>query len=173
MASWIVHLRTAEILLEQIPGLNAEKFAVGSIAPDSGVPDEKWENFTPPPWVTHFGQTAGADSRLADLEFYRRYLLPLKHPLDFGLISFRLGYFFHLITDNLWSEKIGIPTTQRFSAEFAATRISSGRSRKIGTGWTLSTCAITQVVCSGGSSSPSDPKQMAWTFYPEKVSCSA
>ncbi|HEY5269159.1 MAG TPA: hypothetical protein VII97_02405 [Anaerolineales bacterium] len=120
MASWIVHLRIAENLLPLIGGLEAGKFAVGNIAPDSGIPDEKWEKFTPPPEVTHFGNFSGAHRELADMEFYRRHLLPLRGTADIAPVSLRIGYFFHLITDNLWSEKIGVPTTQRFFDEFAA-----------------------------------------------------
>jgi hypothetical protein len=45
MATWIAHLRLAENLLETIDGLEAASFALGNIAPDSGIPDEKWENF--------------------------------------------------------------------------------------------------------------------------------
>jgi hypothetical protein len=120
MASWIVHLRIAEGLLELFPELDPERFALGSVAPDSGIPDAKWETFTPPPAVTHFGDSSGAHRKLADLEFYRRYLLPLQDGSTDGPRSFRLGYFAHLITDNLWSREIGIPTVQRYSAEFAA-----------------------------------------------------
>jgi hypothetical protein len=56
MASWIVHLRLAENLLGLIPDRLAERsrrslepasFAVGNIAPDSGMPDEKWEKSNP------------------------------------------------------------------------------------------------------------------------------
>ena len=103
-----------------IGGLDAGKFAVGNIAPDSGIPDEKWEKFTPPPEVTHFGNFPGAFRKLADMEFYRRYLVPLDGRGDISRVSFRTGYFFHLITDNLWSIKIAVPTIQRFTAEFAA-----------------------------------------------------
>jgi len=120
MASWIVHLRIAENLLQLIDGLEAGKFAVGNIAPDSGIPDEKWEKFSPDPSVTHFVDVSSAYRKLADMEFYRRYLLPLRGSTDTALVSFQMGYFFHLITDNLWSEKIGVPTMQRLSAEFAA-----------------------------------------------------
>jgi hypothetical protein len=52
MATWIAHLRIAENLLGLFPGLDQAGFAVGSIAPDSGLPDEKWEKFTPPLEVT-------------------------------------------------------------------------------------------------------------------------
>jgi hypothetical protein len=122
MASWIIHLRIAENLLGIFPDFIPEPFAVGNIAPDSGIPDEKWETFTPPAVVTHFSQRIGIERRLADLEFYRQYLLPIRGSLDRATVSFRMGYFFHLITDNLWSREIGIPTRQRFSAEFAAVK---------------------------------------------------
>jgi hypothetical protein len=120
MASWIVHLRIAENLLRRIPGLEAAPFAVGNIAPDSGIPDEKWEHFNPPPWVTHFGEEGSPMRALADLEFYRQYLQPLRGKGTPEPASFRLGYFFHLLTDNLWSLRIGRPIQERWAEQFAA-----------------------------------------------------
>lgn len=121
MASWIVHLRIAEILLSQIEGLESALFAIGNIAPDSGIPDEKWEKFTPPPEVTHFRANETSGYRSSDLGFLREYLLPF-HPngLDRGAFSFRLGYFFHLVTDNLWITDIFRPTQARFREQFEA-----------------------------------------------------
>ena len=117
MASWIVHLRVAEKLLATWTELDPAQFAVGNIAPDAGIPDEKWEKFTPPTEVTHFkGQ--GEGGRLGDTVFYERYLAggagddPLRR-------AFLLGYFCHLVTDNLWSIEIGEPTQQRWAAQFA------------------------------------------------------
>jgi len=120
MATWIVHLRLAENLLGMIPGLDAAQFAVGSVAPDSGIPDENWEKFNPPPEVTHFHR--GRDWRnCADTEFFRGYLLPLRGAADDAArFSFLLGYLFHLTTDNLWSQSIGLPTKGRFAAQFEA-----------------------------------------------------
>lgn len=119
MATWIAHLRLAENLLERIPGLDAAQFAIGNVAPDSGIPDEKWEKFDPPVTVTHF-QNLDADFRgNHDLEFFRGYLAGIS-PQEAGRFSFRLGYFFHLATDNLWSQQIGQPTKQRFPEQFAA-----------------------------------------------------
>ena len=120
MATWITHLRLAENLLNIIPGLEPEQFANGNIAPDSGIPDEKWENFNPDPKVTHFS-TDPNQRALADLEFFRQYLLPLRQDSpNTAQFSFRLGYFFHLVTDNLWSVAIGLPIKQRFTEQFAA-----------------------------------------------------
>ncbi|MGA9349697.1 MAG: zinc dependent phospholipase C family protein [Anaerolineae bacterium] len=122
MATWIVHLRLAENLLELIEGLDAGEFAIGNIAPDSGIPDENWENFTPPPEVSHFAgppDEAGWQD-ITDLEFYRRYLARSCPSDNQGRFSFLLGYFFHLVTDNLWNNHIGRPTKARFAAEFEA-----------------------------------------------------
>jgi hypothetical protein len=94
---------------------------VGNIAPDSGIPDEKWEKFNPPPEVTHFKNPASKQRELADLDFFRRYLQPLRDQAPFpAQLAFRMGYFCHIITDNLWWDLVGAPTKARFAAEFAA-----------------------------------------------------
>lgn len=121
MATWIAHLRIAEILLAEIPGLDPGQFAIGNIAPDAGIPDEKWEKFNPPPEVTHFKRSQSVHKDIADLDFYRSYLVDIS-PGDTGFYSFRLGYFFHLITDNLWTIDVGKPTTERYAEQFAADR---------------------------------------------------
>jgi len=121
MATWIVHLRLVERLLPLIQGLDEAYFAVGSIAPDSGIPDENWETFDPPPEILHFQVGDSEIRQCADLEFYRRHLEPLRQwDHSSRQFSFLLGYFFHLATDNLWSMEIGVPTKERFAAEFEA-----------------------------------------------------
>ena len=119
MATWIAHLRIAENLLDEIPHLDAGQFAIGNVAPDSGVPDAKWEKFDPPPQVTHFKRSDSVHKDIADLDFYRGYLADVS-PQDARRFSFRLGYFFHLITDNLWTIHIGRPTQERYPEQFAA-----------------------------------------------------
>ncbi|MFL7791371.1 MAG: zinc dependent phospholipase C family protein [Anaerolineae bacterium] len=124
MATWIAHLRLAENLLETIEGLDASSFALGNIAPDSGIPDEKWESFTPPKEVSHFIVSTEDDAwRILDLEFYRRYLTPIPRFAD-GVErdAFLLGYFFHLVADSLWYHWIFRPTLERFQTEFKADR---------------------------------------------------
>ena len=121
MATWIAHLRIAENLLERIPNLDPGQFAVGNVAPDSGIPDENWEKFDPPPEVTHFKRSKSVHKDIADLDFYREYLADVS-PDDTGRYSFRLGYFFHLITDNLWTIEVGRPTSERWAEQFAADR---------------------------------------------------
>jgi hypothetical protein len=123
MASWIVHLRIADNLLEHLPFLDAGQFAIGNVAPDSGVPDEKWETFDPPGEITHYQtpESSGKIKVIEDLRFYRDHLkdqVSLKD--DPERFSFLLGYFFHLVTDNLWSARIARPTYERYRAEFDA-----------------------------------------------------
>jgi hypothetical protein len=119
MATWIVHLRLAERLIDRIEGLDPSYFAIGNIAPDSGIPDKNWEKFDPPAEVLHFQAVEGESWCIADLDFYRCYLLPLKGvPSDQLQFSFLLGYFFHLVTDNLWETLIGKPTRERFAPQF-------------------------------------------------------
>lgn len=122
MATWITHLRLAENLLGTLDGLDAHSFALGNIAPDSGIPDEKWASFTPPKEVSHFIVPAEDDAwQIVDLVFYRRYLKPVSRPGDGSRrYSFLLGYFLHLVTDNLWNRWIARPTVKRFEAEFGA-----------------------------------------------------
>jgi hypothetical protein len=120
MATWIGHLRLAENLLARIGGLDAGQFALGNVAPDSGIPDKKHERFDPPVTVTHFQKPDSDLHECADLIFRRRYLAGLDPERDMLRFSFRLGYFFHLITDNLWALKIGRPTQTRFSEHFTA-----------------------------------------------------
>jgi hypothetical protein len=122
MATWITHLRLAENLLDTLDGLDAHSFALGNIAPDSGIPDEKWEHFTPPKAVSHFiVPTGDGPWRIVDLVFYRRHLAPLIRVDDGSRrSSFLLGYYLHLVTDNLWNRWIARPTIERFKAEFEA-----------------------------------------------------
>ena len=123
MASWIVHLRVAEKLLDKIPGLDAEQFAIGNIVPDSGVPDEKWENFEPPTEVSHYRikNPQGQGHLLEDVRFVRQQIADKVTLQDDPLrFSFLFGYFCHLVTDNLWADRIYRPTLKRYEEEFNA-----------------------------------------------------
>lgn len=108
MASWMVHLRITDRLLDKVPGISPVEFVVGNIAPDSGVPNEDWSAFFPPTKVSHFKtgtQKAGPGA------FAEKYFTPTQQagysPEQF---SFYLGYLAHLITDQLWSDQIALPT---------------------------------------------------------------
>ena len=118
MASWMVHLRMADRLLDAIPRLSPTEFIVGNIAPDSGVPNEDWSAFTPGKTVSHF-QTDGKNIDIS--AFVSRYFTPeMQGRYDQKQYSFFLGYLVHLLTDNMWVRDISHPTAQRFREERAA-----------------------------------------------------
>lgn len=116
MASWIVHLRIAENLLAAFDTLDPFYFAVGNIAPDSGIPDEKWENFDPPYWITHFCEK-GLFTDSDDLAFYSTHLQTLDLKKDIKRKAFLWGYFCHLVTDSLWN-RIRRTTYQKYEENF-------------------------------------------------------
>ncbi|MEP7357523.1 MAG: hypothetical protein ABI847_09820 [Anaerolineales bacterium] len=106
MGTWISHLRIAENLLSDLPGLDPLAFSLGSLAPDSGVPNADWSIFDPPKSVTHFLDRGTDEGKIADLAFYRRYLAGLSPAANPGRYGFRLAYFYHLVSDRLWSALI-------------------------------------------------------------------
>ena len=105
MATWMVHLRVADRLLEYWPDLDAEAFVLGNIAPDSGVPNEDWTRYDPPKSVSHFKaypDPAGA--------FCAKYFNDArKEGYDRRAYSFFLGYHVHLLTDAEWVNEIYAP----------------------------------------------------------------
>ena len=116
MASWMIHLRVADKLLDRIPGLSPIEFIMGNMAPDSGVPNEDWSRFTPPTAVSHFRRDDGSGKKNIDLDAYlRRYFSPaLTAGYDEKQYAFYLGYYTHLLTDVFWSDRVAWPTRQQF-----------------------------------------------------------
>lgn len=106
MASWIIHFRIADMLLYKIENLCPLEFIFGNLAPDSGVPNEDWSDFSPSPVVSHF-KTIGEDGRHhtnAD-KFANEYLSADKiKKYSEKERSFYLGYLSHLLTDMLWTK---------------------------------------------------------------------
>ena len=109
MASWMVHLRIADKLMDQIPDLSPTEFIVGNIAPDSGVPNADWSAFSPPTTVSHF-KTEG---KKADPEAFAAKYFTRWQDYTAEQYSFYLGYLTHLLTDVLWSEQIARPSLAR------------------------------------------------------------
>lgn len=104
MASWLIHLRIADELLNVLDISNEEKFVVGSIAPDCGVPLPEG-NYNPPTRVTHWG----GENHKANIDyegFFEEYLRDRQN-------DFYLGYFTHLVTDYYWSHKVVRPLKAR------------------------------------------------------------
>ena len=64
MASWMIHLRVADSLMDTIAGIDQTAFVMGNIAPDSGVPNADWSAYIPPKDVSHYKTKPG------DMTFY-------------------------------------------------------------------------------------------------------
>lgn len=116
MASWMIHLRVADKLLDAIPGLSPIEFIMGNLAPDSGIPNDSYTRFTPDQTVSHFRLDDGSGKKVIDLEAYRgRYFSPaLVEGYTPQQYAFYLGYYCHLLTDICWSDRIAWPTRQRY-----------------------------------------------------------
>lgn len=106
MGTWISHLRIAENLICSIPNLDETAFAFGNLAPDSGLPNADWTAFDPPKAVSHFISEGKSEKNISDLVFYRSHLLRFDRRQDPARYSFLLGYFFHLVSDRLWTERV-------------------------------------------------------------------
>lgn len=120
MASWMVHLRIADKLLDRIPELPLTEFIVGNIAPDSGVPNEDWSAFTPNTRISHFKSTGNKADPQAFVDKY--FTAEMRRNYDERQYGFYLGYLTHLITDVLWVRDIYAPSKIRFADLYAAER---------------------------------------------------
>ena len=95
MATWGLHIRIAEGLLNRGYDFDEESFLVGNIGPDCGMPNEDWSKFEPPTEVSHWSDK-GKKHIFAD-KFYKAYLE--KEVNDRKEKSFLFGYYTHLLTD--------------------------------------------------------------------------
>ena len=118
MASWMIHLRIADTLLNQIANLSAEEFIMGNIAPDSGVPNEDWSKFTPSTTVSHFRRDNGTGKKKVDISAFIDQYFTEEQRNSYGAksYSFFLGYLTHLLTDCLWSDRIAHSTMDKYNA---------------------------------------------------------
>jgi hypothetical protein len=119
MASWLTHLRVAEMIKQKVSEIDFPYLIIGSIAPDSGVPDESQRNYTPSKEVTHCRYQK--DGNVADMDetvFFDSYLVPEKiMTRSDSTRSFLWGYYFHLLTDKLWLEEYFKPFQKSYESE--------------------------------------------------------
>ncbi|MGM0883150.1 MAG: zinc dependent phospholipase C family protein [Bacillota bacterium] len=100
MATWMVHFRIAENLLNVGLVAPEKEFVVGNIGPDCGLPDKESKELIPSKQITHFK----LDNKMNPSSFIEQYLQ--KDDVNFASpqFSFYLGYYVHLITDIEWSK---------------------------------------------------------------------
>lgn len=104
MASWMVHLRITDLLLNLFNNLEETEFVIGNIAPDSGIPSDDWSYYTPSSKVSHFRD----DKKHIHIEWYieKYFTKELQKNYNTKQYSFYLGYLTHLMTDIFWQEQI-------------------------------------------------------------------
>ena len=125
MASWMVHFRIADALLNQGKELAPVEFIFGNIAPDSGVPNADWSAFTPSGDLSHFKTTAGDGLKDIHIEDYVKAYFTAEQREKYTIKqkSFYLGYLTHLLTDILWVEKIVRPSKEKFRELYEGDRM--------------------------------------------------
>lgn len=106
MATWLAHLRVADIVQLEFPVTRVD-FIAGNIAPDCGVPVPG--GFDPPKEVTHWTESGKGHCDYA--RFYREMIDGKE--LDERTRSFLLGYCAHLAADVLWVRLINEPCKLR------------------------------------------------------------
>ena len=127
MASWMIHLRVAQAILDKQSMLSPLHFIMGNLAPDSGVPAPDGEGFIPDKHISHFSYTDDLGKMHIHPETFAGQYLSFPQE-DIQAYSFYLGYYAHLVTDRQWIEDIyslGIAAFpalhQRDKRTFAAT----------------------------------------------------
>ncbi len=112
MATWMVHLRMADAVRQQLPWIRLLPelpFAVGNLAPDGGV-EIAPHVYEPDSATTHWTPT-GKKWDIDAEAFYQAYLQ--ENILTADAEAFYLGYYVHLLTDVQWIQQILQPLKQK------------------------------------------------------------
>ncbi len=122
MASWMVHLRVADRLLDRLEGITETEFIVGNIAPDSGVPNADWTAYAPSSKVSHFKSCLEDGSFQIDVERYLKQYFTAQKRAGYSReqYAFYLGYLTHLLTDLEWVSQVYQPSIARYPREYAS-----------------------------------------------------
>lgn len=102
MATWLAHLRVADLILD-ISSFSENDFLAGNIAPDCGKPISG--GFDPPKEVTHW--TNRGKGYCEYERFYAEMIAEKEH--DPQTFSFLMGYYCHLMADVLWVSLLNNP----------------------------------------------------------------
>lgn len=118
MATWLTHLRIAEKIKNRIKDMDLDYLMAGSIAPDSGKPDENYRNYTPSKEITHFKKEKHGEAYIDLNAFYDKHLKPEKLIMRSDKTrSFYWGYYFHLLSDKLWLNNYFEPNKNKLTRE--------------------------------------------------------
>ena len=125
MASWMIHFRIADALLQtdelsELPPEAQTAFITGNVAPDSGTP-LPGGGYAPDKDTSHFmrrfeGVPAGQNPERCDPSLLNdRWLIPSLEEGDPVAAAFFLGYLCHLVTDNAWVRDFVYPAKVRLA----------------------------------------------------------
>lgn len=110
MASWMIHFRVADGIMDSIKNVDKEKFIVGNIGPDCGELCDDGKSYKPLKYITHW-QNPGNKKESLENDFFLKYISGGEMSSD---KSFYIGYYSHLLTDILWKKKIYNPTKEKY-----------------------------------------------------------
>ncbi len=115
MATWIIHLRIAEKLYKEFDCLELDKigFYLGNIAIDSGKVNDDL-SLSPPRYISHWFEDSTKKYGCRYKDFFQTFL---NEELDIFSFSFYLGCVAHLITDNIWYQKVVQKTKDKYRKE--------------------------------------------------------
>ncbi|MCI5773917.1 MAG: zinc dependent phospholipase C family protein [Erysipelotrichaceae bacterium] len=113
MASWITHLRFAQMIKQHLP-LDETLLYWGCVAPDSGRILSDGLTYQPASKISHCQKDKGKCS--IDHEgFYQAYVLGANKQE----LAYYVGYLTHLFCDKYWVEKIVLPAKQAYQKALA------------------------------------------------------
>lgn len=117
MASWMIHLRIADKLLDKLNNITTTEFIMGNIAPDSGVPNEDWSVFTPSSELSHFKDETLDGWKNINIDKFINAHFMKEHINGYTKkeYSFFLGYYTHLLTDIEWVKQVCQPSEEKFA----------------------------------------------------------
>ena len=123
MASWMIHFRIAEALLDakalgDAPDTDMlAAFVMGHIAPDSGVPSPDGRGYIPNKDTSHFMRSFdhGVRDRCDTCGYADEWLIPALQAGDTVAAAFHLGYLSHLVTDNAWIRAVVLPAKETYA----------------------------------------------------------
>lgn len=117
MASWMIHLRVAQKILEQLKLGDTIEFIMGNIAPDSGIPSLDGTGYIPSSEISHFRTIDEYGFKdVHEEQFIARYFTEEQRThYTKRQYTFYFAYLTHLITDKIWSREIVYPAKEQFS----------------------------------------------------------
>ena len=125
MATWVMHLRVAELVAPYLGDIDETAYYVGCIAPDSG---KMVDNFTylPSKDVSHWKrEVVSYEQRFCDnYAFYEAYG---KNESDIFKKSLFLGYYVHILTDTVYVRDIIHPFMRERGRDFWRANITNIR----------------------------------------------